>query len=161
VKAVRARIGVAQASMLRNHDPVTGLEAKFSLEFAVASALVAGRVGLSELTDPFVARADVRQIMPRVSIETTDTQCPIEPVFAYSDRVELVMHDGAVLDSGDIRFARGNALAPLGDADLRMKFMDCTASAQDIDSAELYGRLTDLQSVTSVAALTRRQTAHA
>src|SRR5690606_35943356 len=34
VKEVRARIGVAQASMLRNHSPVTGLEAKFSLEFA-------------------------------------------------------------------------------------------------------------------------------
>ena len=39
VKAVRACIGVAQASMLRNHAPVTGLEAKFSLRQTVAMAL--------------------------------------------------------------------------------------------------------------------------
>jgi len=45
VKRVDASIGVAQASMLRNHSPATGLEAKFSLEFAVASALVARSVG--------------------------------------------------------------------------------------------------------------------
>src|SRR5690606_31148189 len=87
VKEVRARIGTAQASMLRNHSPETGLEAKFSLEFAVASALVAGKVGLSELTDAFVAKPAVRELMPRVSIATDDSQCPIEPVFATNDRV--------------------------------------------------------------------------
>jgi 2-methylcitrate dehydratase PrpD len=36
---VRASIGVTQAAMRRNYDPHTGLEAKFSLEFAIAAAL--------------------------------------------------------------------------------------------------------------------------
>lgn len=153
VKEVRARIGVAQASMLRNHSPVTGLEAKFSLEFAVASALVAGKVGLSELADDFVAQFAVRDLMRKVSIITDDSQCPIEPVFSINDRVEVVLNDGTTLDSGDIRFARGNAKAPLGDAELRAKFLDCTADAEGVDSVALYARLTELQSVPSMRAL--------
>jgi 2-methylcitrate dehydratase PrpD len=150
VKEVRARIGVAQASMLRNHDPVTGLEAKFSLEFAVASALDVGKVGLAELTDGFVARPSVRELMGKVRIRTEPSQCPIEPIFAMNDRVEIVLNDGTTLDSGEIRFARGNAKAPLGDADLKAKFLDCTSATPGLNGAALYGRLTDLRTLPRV-----------
>ena len=153
VKEIRARIGVAQASMLRNHSPSTGLEAKFSLEFAVASALVAGKVGLAELTDEFVGRPAVREIMPKVRIATDDTPCPIEPVFAMNDRVEIELRDGTTLDSGEIRFARGNAMAPLGETDLRTKFLDCAGRAEGIDAAALYQRLSDLRAVPRLRAL--------
>jgi aconitate decarboxylase len=144
VKEVRARVGVAQASMLRNHAPVTGLEAKFSLEFAVASALVARKVGLAELTDDFVAQPQVREMMTRLKTSTSDVPCPIEPVFALNDRVAIELNDGRTLDSGDIRFARGNALLPLKDAELKAKFLDCVSSAPDIDAQVLYGRLSNL-----------------
>src|SRR5207253_1343290 len=90
VSEVRATIGVGEASMLRNHAPVTALEAKFSLEFAVAAALVARRVGLEELTDRFVAEPAVRETMTKVRIATVDTHCPIDPAFAFTDRVVLV-----------------------------------------------------------------------
>ena len=147
VKEVHARIGKAQASMLRNHSPVTGLEAKFSLEFAVASALKTRKVGLSELTDSFVSASAIRDLMSKVRITTDDSQCPIEPVFALNDRVQIVLKDGRALDSGEIRFARGNAKLTLADADLRSKFLDCTAAAEDVDGASLYQRLTDLRAV--------------
>ena len=153
VKEIRARIGVAEASMLRNHSPATGLEAKFSLEFAVASALVAGKVGLAELTDEFVARPAVRELMPKLRIATDDIPCPIEPTFSMHDRVEIELRDGRTFDSGEIRFARGNAMAPLRDADLRTKFLDCAQRAEGIDAAALYRRLTDLRSVPRLRAL--------
>ncbi|HEY0885975.1 MAG TPA: MmgE/PrpD family protein, partial [Ramlibacter sp.] len=155
VEEVRARIGVAQASMLRNHQPATGLEAKFSLEFAVASALVAGKVGLNELTDEFVGRRAVRDVFSKVKIATDDSQCPIEPIFAENDRVQLVLRDGRTLESGDIRFARGNAMAPLAAADLRTKFVDCAGRAGDIDAGALFDRLMDLRSVPRLRALAR------
>lgn len=153
VEEVRARIGVAQASMLRNHAPRTGLEAKFSLEFAAASALVARKVGLRELTDEFVARPLVRDLMGKVKIATDDSHCPIEHMFALNDRVQLVLRDGRTLDSGEIRFARGNAMAPLGDADLRAKFVDCAGGAPGLDAGALYSRLTDLRSLPKLRAL--------
>ncbi len=150
VKQVHANIGVAQASMLRNHAPVTGLEAKFSLEFAVASALVARKVGLQELTDRFVAEPRVREAMTKVSTATVDTQCPIEPVFALTDSVALELQDGRRLDSGEIRFARGNAKLPLKDEELEAKFRDCASGARDLDAARLYQRLRKLEELDSL-----------
>ena len=144
VKQVDATIGVAQASMLRNHAPVTGLEAKFSLEFAVASALVSRKVGLAQLTDAFVAAAPLREAMGKVRIAAADTSCPIEPIFGFTDRVVLELHDGRKLDSGEIRFARGNAKLPLKDGELKAKFLDCAAGADYVDAGALYRALNTL-----------------
>ncbi len=153
VSKVDATIGVAQASMLRNHSPATGLEAKFSLEFAVASALVARKVGLAQLTDKFVAEAPVRAAMGKVKIATVDTSCPIEPIFALTDRVVLELKDGRRLDSGEVRFARGNAKAPLKDEELKAKFLDCTAGADYLDAGDLYRQLNQLGALASLRQL--------
>jgi 2-methylcitrate dehydratase PrpD len=110
-------------------------------------------VGLAELTDEFVSKPSVRDLMPRVNITTDETPCPIEPIFARNDRVQLVLRDGKTLDSGEIRFARGNAMAPLAEPDLRAKFLDCAATAKDIDAAALYARLCDLRAVSRLRAL--------
>jgi len=144
VRQVDATIGVAQASMLRNHAPVTGLEAKFSLEFAVASALVSRRVGLAQLTDKFVTEAPVREAMGKVRIATVETSCPVEPIFALTDRVVLELRDGRRLDSGEIRFARGNAKLPLKDEELKAKFLDCATGADYLDVPALYRGLSKL-----------------
>ncbi|MHA1567933.1 MAG: MmgE/PrpD family protein, partial [Alphaproteobacteria bacterium] len=68
VTRIEARIGKLASEILRNHLPQTGLEAKFSIEFAVASAVIAGRAGLAQLSDSFVGRADVQDMMSRVEV---------------------------------------------------------------------------------------------
>jgi aconitate decarboxylase len=153
VGQVHAVIGVAQASMLRNHAPITGLEAKFSLEFAVASALVARKVGLQQLTDEFVGQPEVRDLMSRVRTSTVETKCPIEPIFALNDQVTIELKDGRKLESGEIRFARGNALLPLQEADLKAKFLDCCAVAEDLDAPRLYARLSNLMQLEKIRML--------
>ena len=113
VDAVHAQIGRTQASMLRNHAPQTGLEAKFSLEFAVASSLVAREVGMAQLTDAFVGRPEIQRAMKKVTTAAVDTSCPVEPMFAFADGVQIKLRDGRTMETGDIRFARGNAKLPL------------------------------------------------
>ena len=156
VAKVHVTLGRAQASMLRNHTPNTGLEAKFSLEFAVAAALVVRQVGLTELTDSFVARADVRAVFSKVTAEISEKVCPIDPAFTFADRVVITLTDGRRLDSGEIRFARGHAKLPLDAAGLRAKFIDCVKSGERAAGVaatgmeELFDRLTGLESLTSV-----------
>jgi len=150
VEGVQAQIGRTQASMLRNHAPQTGLEAKFSLEFAVASSLLAREVGLKQLTDAFVRRPDVQEAMKKVATETLDTSCPVEPFLAFADRVRIRLKDGRELDTGDIRFARGNAKLPLSEQELERKFLDCTADAEGVDARRLYGRLASIDSLADV-----------
>ena len=71
IDQIRVSTGEMQMLMLRNDRPQTAFEAKFSMQFAMAAAIVARAVGLSQLTDDFVARPDVQDLFPKVKIETT------------------------------------------------------------------------------------------
>jgi len=159
IKKITATIGKAQASMLRNHTPQTGLEAKFSLEFAIACALLEQRVGLNELTDEFVQRPQVQAIFSKVKIEITDLSCPIEPAFSYSDRVVIELVNNKLLDSGEIRFAKGNSKNPLTMDELKTKFMEClkvfqtNAKGSQINADLLFSKLNNLNSLKSLGSL--------
>jgi 2-methylcitrate dehydratase PrpD len=65
----RVEVGGNQSNVntLFRHRPTTGLEAKFSMEFAVAVLLVDGTAGLRQFTDPSVRRADVQDMIGRVN----------------------------------------------------------------------------------------------
>jgi len=142
VAGVEVTIGKTQAMMLRNHRPQTGLEAKFSMEFAMASALISRRNGLKELTDEFVRRPDVQAAMEKIAITPTDTVAEDDPIFAASDRVEVKLADGRRLTSPDIPFARGHWLAPLSSDELWEKFRDCAgAELGDKGAQALFGEL--------------------
>lgn len=161
VKSVTVTIGPAQASMLRNHTPRTGLEAKFSIEFAVASALVAREVGLRQLTDDFVMQPQVQSQFAKVQTRINEEPCPLEPTFSYTDRVVFELQDGQVLDSGDIRFPLGNAENPMDESGMRAKFLDCCASGASVgaklecDPQVLYDRLSSLEAQTDLRSLFR------
>ena len=152
VTEIEVSVGATQASMLRNHRPDTGLAAKFSLEFAIASALVARRVGLGELTDEFVMKPEVQAQFAKLRIVETDTQCPVEPIFAFTDRVRVRTGTGRVLDSGDIRFPHGNAKDPLSIAELREKFMECAGAAPP-DASAVFDRLATLDRAKNLSRL--------
>lgn len=152
VKSISVTIGPAQASMLRNHTPQTGLEAKFSIEFAVASALVSREVGLRQLTDSYVLQPEIQAQFDKVSTHINEEPCPLEPTFSITDRVVMELADGRVLDSGDIRFPLGNAENPMDEPGMRAKFLDCCASGRaagarlGCDDQLLYSRLSNLES---------------
>ena len=145
--------------MLRNHTPKTGLEAKFSLEFAIASAVLRQGVGLNELNDEFVMRPEVQALFSKIFIDITDSKCDIEPAFAYSDRIVIQLNSNQILDSGEIRFAKGNSKNPLSLNELKAKFMDCFAvyknndQSLDINSEQLFSKLSELNHVKSIQSL--------
>src|SRR5260370_1585996 len=51
---------------LIHHHPKTGLEAKFSMEFCMASLLLYGKAGLTEFTDDVGNRPEVQDMIARV-----------------------------------------------------------------------------------------------
>lgn len=153
VSAVEVTLGATQASMLRNHRPQTALEAKFSLQFAVAAPLLLGRIGLRELQNEVVRRPEIQALFDRVRIKTVDTVCPHEPTLALSDRVRIETVAGRILDSGEVLETRGSLASPLGMQELRSKFMDCTADTPYLNATALFDRLHQLPQTANVAAL--------
>jgi 2-methylcitrate dehydratase PrpD len=125
VKEIRVHTGATQKLMLRNANPKTGLEAKFSMEFAMAAALVAGRVGLSELTDEFVLRPEVTEAVAKVHCTTTDEVMAGDQPFAPDDRVSVVLSSGDVLEHPPVVYPKGSWQKPLTREELEEKFLDC------------------------------------
>lgn len=145
VKQVVVSISRRNETILRNHAPQTGLEGKFSMEFAMASALIARRVGLPELTDPFVCRADVQAMLKRVTITPDDSDDPMRPGYAIHDRVKVETRDGQALESGPITKVRGDADLPLSKEDLWAKFEGCVqAGRSTLSASDLFGSLMKL-----------------
>jgi 2-methylcitrate dehydratase PrpD len=127
IASVTVEIGDSQAAILRNHRPQSVLAAKFSAEFAMAAAALAGGCGAAELDQAFVTRPDVQAFLERVRIETTAARDPEEPALAPFDRVRVVLRDGRQLESEPVAWPRGHFRRPVGADALWDKFRDCTA----------------------------------
>lgn len=136
------------ATILRNHAPQTGLEAKFSMEFAMASALLAGRAGLAELTDGFVRRPEVQSMMKQVRVTVDEREDPALPGHAIYDEVTLEDASGGILGRIQVRQVRGSPEQPLTRADLWAKFEGCVqAGAATVNARDLFDALMSLEHV--------------
>jgi 2-methylcitrate dehydratase PrpD len=146
------------ATVLRNHRPDTGLAAKFSIEFCMASGIVAQRVGLRELTDDFVRRPDIQALIPKVEIVTTSTYDAELPGAATYDKVSVRLTNGRSIDGEPVARATGHPSRPLTEQQLYDKFADCLdAGASAIPADVLFRRLSAIQSI-SARELTASQT---
>ena len=153
VERVTVQMGGPNAAVLRYALPHTGLEAKFSMQFAMACGLVARRLSLAEFTDEFVQRPDVQALMKRVSVQTL-SEDPRKPGYSVYDRVVIDTRSGRQLDSGEVSRLRGSADVPLTRDDLRQKFDGCIqASGLPIRAEPLFEALMSIEKVRNARTL--------
>ena len=108
-----------------NPHPQTAAEARFSLPFVVASALVHGPVRLAAFTPERLADTQVRALMQRLQLRA-DAQIDAGFPGQRAARVRLLTHDGR----DEVYFQpnrKGDPEDPLTDADLDGKFMELCA----------------------------------
>ncbi len=159
IREIEVSLSKTHATILKHHQPQTGLEAKFSAEFAVAAALLSGNVGLLEVSDAYVRRSEVQQLMARVRIVENENYDPDALGFSVFDQVKIVTNDGGTIEGPQVTHALGNAKRPLGAEDLQRKFEDCFASAASgVDPERLFADLQRLESLPSCRGLVRRST---
>jgi aconitate decarboxylase len=135
IQEVVAEIGQLQAAMLRSSRPATGLDARFSGEFAIACALARGHVDLGDLTDARVNEPDVQQLLRKVRVVPLTERDAKEPLFSPADFLTVRLRDGSVLKAEPVRRALGHASRPIGEVELREKFMACAATAMNAAAA--------------------------
>jgi 2-methylcitrate dehydratase PrpD len=149
-----ARITVSlsdtHALILRNHQPQTGLAAKFSMEFAMAAAVISRRAGLAEYTDGFVCRAEVQELMRKVGVETNRNYDPEVSGASVFDQVRVELAGGGVLESEKVARAKGHADRPLSEGELFEKFRICLdAGGARLAPDVLFERLRHLEDLSA------------
>src|SRR5205823_13679103 len=106
IARITVSISDTHALILRNHRPQTGLEAKFSMQFAMAAAVIARRSGLAEYTDGFVRRPEVQELMRRVGVETNQNYDPEVSGASRFDQVRVELVGGGVIESEKVARAK-------------------------------------------------------
>jgi 2-methylcitrate dehydratase PrpD len=127
------------AARLDAPAPANSLQAKFSLPFAVATALVHGATdktafATSAITDETLALAD------RVSVREDASFAAMVPD-QRPTRVRITLRDGSTHDAR-IDHPRGGAERPFTAADLSRKFAHLTAAVPSADVDALWDALT-------------------
>jgi 2-methylcitrate dehydratase PrpD len=112
---------------LIHHRPTTGLEAKFSLEYGLACALLDELVGLDSFDDQAVARPEARRLMELVEVQPSGAG---DGLLDGEVAIEVVLDDGAVMHS-TLEFPPGAPERPVGQAELDQKLKACVGELAD------------------------------
>ncbi|WP_226482737.1 MmgE/PrpD family protein [Natrinema amylolyticum] len=137
---------------LHHADPSTGLEAKFSMEYVVACALVDGHVGLTAFDDERINDPDVQRVRECTSF-SVDSSLEYD---SNAATVTLSTASGTEYERTQERPPGTNA-EPLSLEELREKYRMCGDYASGFDAVEpTLESLTTLRDVSDTADLLAR-----
>jgi 2-methylcitrate dehydratase PrpD len=156
VAHVHTLVGHGNTVNLMYTDPKQEMEARFSMNYCVAVALLNGKVSLSDFTPEAVHRPEVRALLPRVSMEgyPKDAEGP-DPTVRLPHKVTTKLKNGKVIETERV-WARGTIHDPFTDADLEAKFRDCCEGFLGADDLEaVQEMLTDFRGIGSIRDLTK------
>jgi 2-methylcitrate dehydratase PrpD len=135
VKEINLRAGPNILEPLRYKKPVNELQAKFSLQFGLASILLKRKAGLREYADDFVTSTPVRELMSKVKT-IHDPEIANLGTEKMRSVVEIKLLDGRNIERvADT--ARGTKEKPLSENDIYDKFVECSSfvlNMKDIDN---------------------------
>ena len=114
--------------------PTTGLEAKFSVQYCVARALIDGKVGLDDFEREAWVEPRVRTLLERVHASTYDG--PFYGNARFDARLKVVLRDGRVLEAKADEPAGRTVQNPVSRDAVDAKFVDCAKSVLGEQGAE-------------------------
>ncbi|MFI7680773.1 MmgE/PrpD family protein [Actinophytocola sp. NPDC049390] len=117
VRSIHVRTPAASTQPLIHHRPTTGLQGKFSMEYAIAAALLDGRPGLASFTDEAVRRPEAQRLISLVELETTEGGAGL-----LTGEVEITLDGRRTLVE---KLPPGAPDRPPTDAELAEKLADC------------------------------------
>lgn len=153
IAKVAARTSRRNRATLRFEYPVDALQAKFSMQFAMAAALLTRRCSLQELDDAFVRREDVRALMRCVEVFPLDEPDATRAGEAPEDGVTIETTDGRRFVR-NVAYARGGPELPLLPGELFAKFESClVAGGLPVAPRPLFDALMAVDELPGTAAL--------
>ena len=153
IQAVDVEVDSMTPRLLIHPDPATGLEAKFSMPFCAAAALVYQRLGIDTFDVEHIQNPAIQSLMSHVTLRANDTFDQAAPLSRA--RVTVRLRDGRTIT----QLADGARGYPgrLTDAELATKFAGCvsrtltSAAAQSAwASLTTFDRMSDVRELTTV-----------
>jgi 2-methylcitrate dehydratase PrpD len=143
-------------STLLHHDPKTGLQAKFSMEFCMAILLLDGKADQTKYIDAVVNRDDVQKMIDRVRFYV-DPEAEKAGYDRMTTILKITLKDGRTI-SGRADFGKGSPINPMSYDEVADKFRGCAAfaewpSAKANQVVEMVRKLEDIPNIRALTAL--------
>jgi len=138
---------------LLHHQPKTGLEAKFSMEFCLAILLLDGKAGLEQFSDKVVLRPDVQEMIRGINFYV-DPEAESAGYDKMTSILKIHLKNGAVI-AGRADFGKGSPANPMSFDEAAKKFRGCAEFAEwpAAKTEKIIAFTKDLDSVTDMSAL--------
>ena len=150
VESVRISVAPAALEDLPFSEPKNAWEARASLEYVVASALLYGPPLLDQFTNTAVADTRVREVMDRITVVASEVPTALVP---SPSTVAVTLTGGRQLQHR-VEFARGHPALPLDREELDAKFLYCSRYILPTDHIDgAIRQFRDLENVADVTGL--------
>ena len=116
-------------------NPQTPLEAKFSMHYCLAAALVERANGFAQFVDEKVNDPKIRHLLDKVEMYIAPEMAPLGYRGTFNANVKITLKDGKEYVKR-VDFGRGDPLNPLSKDEQMGKYADCAALALDPDLIE-------------------------
>jgi 2-methylcitrate dehydratase PrpD len=133
VERVDVLVNKVSSDNLPYADPRTELEARFSMQWSIALALVQGRLGLADFTPAALKRREIRAWLPKIGMRhtTAGNDHPTADNGREPALTTVFLKDGRKLERY-AQHAKGTLQAPLSKAELDAKFEDCAPGRKEV-----------------------------
>lgn len=135
VEAIDCQVSPREHKTLAYKDPTTKLEAKFSMQFAMATALIYRKLGLAQFTDEKVNEPAVKNLMKRVVCRVHSDWVEGRDTEARPDVVVVKLKNGKEY-SYAVDIPKGHAKLPLAEEELLDKYRECAKMVLNDNEAE-------------------------
>jgi 2-methylcitrate dehydratase PrpD len=153
VESIDVGVDAIVPTILIYDRPATGLEAKFSMPFCAAAAIVDGRVGIDTFDAAKLADPRIAAMQSRVTMQVDPSLDSSAPALTQA-RVTVRLKDGRVL-TASANGARGYPERPASSDELGAKFLACASRVLPEAKARLALKMiSELESVADVRAVT-------
>ena len=151
IQSIDVEVDSMTPRLLIHPNPATGLEAKFSMPFCAAAALVYPRIAIETFEVEQIRNPRVQALLPRVTLRANEAFDSAPPLSRA--RVTVRLRDGRQWSEA-VDGARGYP-GRLTDEELASKFADCAGrTLTPSAAAHAWTTLASLESVSNVRSLT-------
>ena len=153
VESVECRTSDMVSKIMIRHLPKTADEAKFSMEYCMAVALLDGEAELQQFTAERVTEPKVQKLLTRVNYVHLPEASGYLNMERYPERVTVKLRDGSAY-SHEVLTNKGKPGNRLSKEELIAKYSACAAEAISQDridrSIEMLGRLEKLRDISEL-----------
>ena len=122
---IRAWIHERRLTHTNRPFPKSELDAKFSLQYVIARALLEGKVGIEHFENNIFLKQDVQNLLSKISVNAYNDQM-FDPSNHFAARVEIEFKNGKRLTQSVLQPHGRTSSNPLSQKQLRNKYELCT-----------------------------------